>query len=229
MATPVALNTTFLKSDIITGMDAYPIQRFPAGAGGAGRVVVQTATVNLSATLATTTSVRLVRIPSSAIVKSVKMGIDYQVVTTFTGIVGLLFSDQNDSTTAPNQGQTLQFSSACFVAGASGAGLAMTTTLSGVMLDVTYKADLNVSTYSDGVYVPSASEMPIWLAITQGGPAPQTPGAWAGTGATSLTTSPSYQLSADPGGFFDVYFQPTVTLSATGTVQLTTEVTYITT
>ena len=234
MTTPVTLPTSFVLSDVITGMDANPNVRFSAGQGGAGRVVIQSSTINVSATLATTTGLRLVRIPSNSIVKAVKIGIDLAVgtATSAVAVFGLLFSDnQYDGTTAANTANANQFSSACFAA-TTGAGYSLGAALVnavGLMKDITYQAALGVTTFTDGFYVPSASEMPIWLAITQGGPSPQTPGAWAGTGATSLSTSPSYQLSADPGGFFDVYMQPTTTFSIAGAFQLTTEVTYITT
>lgn len=234
MTTPSTLPTSFVKSDIITGMDGTPFQRYSAGQGGAGRVVIQTSTVNVSATLATTVGVRLVRIPTNAIVKAVKIASDTTALTATSAVAvfGLVFSDNvNDGTSSANVNNAAQFSSGCFAATTS-AGFSLGAALVnivGVFLDITYKANLGISTFTDGVYVPSASEMPIWLAITQGGPSPQTPGAWAGLGATTLTTSPSYQLSADPGGFFDVTMQPTTTFNISGPFQLTTEVTYVTT
>lgn len=234
MTTPITLPTSFTKSDIVTGMDAYPSVRFPAGQGGAGRVVVQTATVNVSATLASTVGVRLVRIPTNSIVKSVKIGTETAGLTATSALIalGLVFSDNvNDGTPPALAASATQYSSACFAATTSAGytlGAALVNT-HGLMLDVTYKALLGASTFTDGIYVPSASEMPIWLAITQGGPSPQTPGAWAGLGATSLSTSASYQVSSDPGGFFDVYFVPTTAFNISGAFQLTCEVTYITT
>ena len=235
MTTPSTLPTSFTKSDIITGMDGTPSSRYSAGQGGAGRVVIQTATVAVSSTLATTVGLRLVRIPTNAIVKAVKLGTDNGTAVTATSAVatiGLVFSDNaNDGTSYLNTVNAAPFSCGAFAA-TTGAGYTLGAALvniAGLMKDVTYQACLGVSTFTDGFYVPSASEMPIWLALTQGGPSPQTPGAWAGYGATSLSTSPSYQLNSDPGGFFDVFLQPTTTFNISAGFQLTCEVTYITT
>ena len=231
MTTPLTLpaSTSITLSNIITNLDNTPPSRDTAGQGGGGRSVIVTGVAAVSATLATTAGVRLVRIPSNAIVKSVKVGLDINglTFTTLTGCLGLVFSDNYLDGTGFNYNNTLQYSCGCFAATTS-AGFDFTAA-KGNMLDVTYKADLGVSTFTDGIYVPSASNMPIWLAITQGGPGPQTPGVWAGYGATSLSTSPSYHLSADPGGFFDVFFQPTTQNNVSALFQMTCEVSYTTT
>lgn len=229
MTTPATYPTSFVKSGVITGWDATPNARPSAGQGGPGRLVSAWGTALISATQATTAATRLVRIPSNAIVKTVKVGFDLNgaTVTTLTGVIGLLFSDApSDGTSAYQQGLGAQFSSACFAA-TTGAGFDLHTVGSNAMVDVTYTAAVGVSTYTDGFYVPSASGMPIWLAITQGGPAPQTDGAWAGWGATSLSTSPSYQLASDPGCYFDIYWMPTTISSISKALQMTCECTYV--
>lgn len=231
MTTPLTLpaSTSITLSNIVNDLDSTPPVRDTAGMGGAGRTVIVTGVAAVAAALATTAGVRLVRIPSNAIVKSVKVGLDINglTFTSLTGALGLVFSDNYLDGTGFNYNNAKQYSCGCFAATTS-AGFDFTAA-KGNMLDVTYKADLGVSTFTDGIYVPSASNMPIWLAITQGGPGPQTPGAWAGYGATSLSTSPSYQLSADPGGFFDVFYQPTTTTNVSAIFQMTCEVTYTTT
>ena len=233
MTLPLTLpaSTSITLSTGITNLDSTPPLRGTAGTdNGAGRVVISTGIAAVPAALATTAGVRLVRIPSNAIVKAVKVGLDINglTFTTLTGALGLVFSDNQFDGTTFNYNNANPFSSGCFAATTS-AGFDFTAA-KGNMLDVTYKADLGVSTFTDGIYVPSASDMPIWLAITQGGPGPQTPGVWGGYGATSSATGTnSYQLSTDPGGYFDVFFQPTTTTNVSAIFQMTCEVTYITT
>ncbi len=233
MTTPLTLpaSTSITKSTQVTNLDASPIVRDTAGQGAPGRLVTVTGNFSIPAALATTAGIRMVRIPSNAVVKSVKFGFELAgslTATTLIGCVGLVFSDTtNDGTSLVNTLNAKQFSCGCFAATTS-AGFDLHTVAADIMLDITYKAQVGVSTFTDGIYTMSASNMPIWLALTQGGPAPQTQGAWAGYGATSLSTSPSYQLSQDPGVFFDVFFQPTTTTNLSAAAQGVCEVTYFT-
>lgn len=216
--------TSATKSDVIAGLDASPFQRFQAGQGGAGRVVIANAVASIASTQATTVATRLIRLPSNAIIKKVELVIEAGggTITTLTGALGLLWSDNaNDGTPATYVGSLTPASSACFASALAMAGFT-------AMTDVTYK-NVTGNSVTDGFYVPSASEMPIWLALTQGGPSPQTPGAWAGFGAVTLSTNALYQLSADPGGFFDLFFQATTTTSLSAAMNVTTQLTYVTT
>lgn len=222
--------TSALYSVTVAGLDPNQnsgfVTRPTAGQGGAGRLVVATGTVLFAATTATTVATRMVRIPSNAIVKSVAFALDLAggTATTLTGATGLLFSDNAlDGTSIINAGSLTPYSSSFFTATTAMAGYTTSFT------NVTYLNSAGNSA-TDGYNVPSSSTLPIWLAVTQGGPGPvQTPGAWAGTGATSLTTSPSYHVGVDPGGFFDVFFQPTTTTSLSAAMNFTCEVTYVTT
>lgn len=215
--------TSATKSTVITNLDASPQVRASAGQGAPGRLMAAWGTAGITATQATTVATRLVRIPSNAIVKSVQVCIELAggTATTVTGNMGLLFSDNSnnlDGTPQGNQGSLTPFSSACFMYQKA---LAAVLTLT----DVTFHNAAGNSC-TDGFYVPSAAGAPIWQALTQGGPYPQTAGTWAGLGATSLSTAPSYQLSADPGGFFDVFFQATTTTNISATMQMTCLVEY---
>lgn len=222
--------TSALYSTVVSGLDPTQnsgfVTRPTAGQGGGGRVVTATGTVLFAATTATTVATRMVRIPSNCIVKAVKFALDLAggTATTLTGATGLLFSDNAlDGTGIINAGSLVPYSSSFFTATTAMAGYTTAFT------DVTYLNSAGNSA-TDGYYVPSASTLPIWLAVTQGGPGPtQTAGAWAGTGATSGSTIPSYHLGVDPGGFFDVFFQPTTTTSLSAALNFTCEVTYITT
>lgn len=217
-----AAPTSAVLSTQITAQDGAPFGRLTAGAGGAGLQATAAGTALISATLATTVAVRLVRIPTSALVKKVEIIIELNgaTVTTLTGAIGLLWSDNSqDGTPAIDAGSLTPASSSCFAATLAMAGYTLT------WHDVTFQNAAGNSA-TDGFYVPSASIMPIWLALSQGGPGPQTPNAWAGLGATSLSTAPLYQLSADPGGFFDVFFQPTTTTSMSAAVNMTCQVAY---
>ena len=217
--------TSAVKSDIITGLDATPFSRFTAGQGGAGRVAVQSCVANIGATQATTVAMRLLRIPTNAILKKLEVVLELAggTATTLTGALGLLWSDNsNDGTPANYVGSLTPASSSAFAATLAMAGYTLT------WHDVTFQ-NVAGNSATDGFYVPSASEMPLWLALTQGGPAPQTPGAWAGLGAVSLSTNALYQLNSDPGGFFDVFFQATTTTSLSAAMNFTAQATYITT
>lgn len=218
-----AAPTSATLSTVITNLDASPQVRASAGQGAPGRDIVAWGTASISATQATTVATRLVRIPSNAIIKLVEICIELNggTATTVTGNLGLLFSDNTlnlDGTGPLNVGSLTPFSSACFMYQKALAAVVTPT-------DVTF-GNAAGNSCTDGFYVPSASGAPIWQALTQGGPFPQTAGTWAGLGATSLSTSPSYQLSADPGGFFDVFFQATTTTSISAPMQMTCRVTY---
>ena len=217
-----AAPTSTTKSDIITGLDATPASRYTIGQGGAGRVVIASAVASIAATQATTVATRFVRLPVESIIKKVEFVVEAAgaTMTTLTGAIGLLWSDNSFDGTSPLYvGSLVPAASACFMSATAAVGFTS-------MTDVTYK-NVTGNSVTDGFYVPSASEMPIWLALSQGGPSPQTPGAWAGFGAVSLSTAPLYQLSASPGGFFDVFFQATTTTSLSAACNVTMQVTYI--
>jgi hypothetical protein len=235
MTTPLTLPavTSQTKSSLITDLDAAPGVRDTSGRGGGARMVTAVGNFTIPAALATTAGIRMVRIPSDAIIKKVSFGFELAgtiTATTLIGCIGLVYSDNAmDGTGAVNVAQTKQFSCGCFAA-TTGAGFDLHSVAADVLLDVTYKAQVGVSTFTDGIFAMGASSMPIWLALTQGSPGPaQTVGAWAGYGATSLSTSPSYQLNQDPGCFFDVFFQPTSTTNLSAAAQGICEVTYVTT
>ncbi len=215
--------TSLTKSVEITAIDASPPTRYTAGQGGPGRNVSVCGHASITATQATTVGTRLVRIPSNAIVRSVKLCMELNggTATTVTGNVGLLFSDANDGTPLLNQGQLKPYSSCCF---------AYQVAFAAIVTPTEYAFNNAAgNSATDGFYVPTASIMPIWLALSQGGPGPQTDGAWAGLGATSLSSAPGYQLNLDPGGFFDLFFQPTTTTNISIAMYMFAEVTYTTT
>src|SRR5712671_5466667 len=119
MTTPLTLpaSTSITKSIQITNMDATPSQRDTAGQGGAGRLVVASGNFPIPLALATTAGIRMVRIPSNAIVKAVKFGVDSAggTLTTLTANIGLVYSDLSLDGTGPvNSAQTLQFSCGAF-------------------------------------------------------------------------------------------------------------------
>lgn len=220
-----AAPTSATKSTVITNLDASPFVRPAAGQGGKTRLVTAWGTAVITATQATTVATRLVRIPTNAIVKSVEIGIDLSggTVTTATGAIGLLWSDNTnnlDGTSAANAGSLTPAASACFAYQKAFASFTDT------LANCTFDSAKNQSSVTDGFYVQSAAGAPIWQALSQGGPFPQTAGTWAGFGAVSSSSAPLYHLSADPGGFFDVFFQATTTTSAAGSFQMTCFVTY---
>lgn len=221
-----AAPTSSVKSTIITGLDATPIVRPTYGQGGAGRNVIAKSTIQAGATDATTVAYRMVRVPTNSIIKTVRVSLELNggTATTFSGACGLLFSDTFDGTVNLNQGVLTPFSSACFAI-ASDAKATNT-----AWLDITFANAANGSSVTDGFYLPGSTDLPIWLAITQGSPGPlQTQGAWAGVGATSGSTMQSYHLTQDPGGFFDLFWQPSSTNSISKTMSFSMEVAYTTT
>lgn len=228
--------TTFTNSGLIAGIDNSPFVRSTAGQGASGRIVTQTAWVQLGATDATTVVYRMIRVPTFAVIKKVSVGIELNggTATTFTGSIGLYWSDagtQVDGTPAPYVGSATPASAAFFAYQLAMAGFTSATGLS----DVTFR-NVAGNSVTDGFYVPSASYQPLWLALASGGAQGVTSGVpknglngnFSGQGAVSSNTNPFYQISSDPGGMLDICINPTTTNSLSAAMYCTLEVSYVT-
>jgi hypothetical protein len=217
--------TTFTKSDLITELDALPQYRPVAGQGLAGRLMSAEAVVSVGATDATTVVYRMVRLPSYAIIKKVEhaLELDGGTATTFTGSIGLYWSDNTvntDGTPTLKVGSATAISASCF---AYQLACASHTPAAG-LTDVTFR-NVTGNSVTDGYYRPGMTNMPIWLALTSGENVPPAynsatnqpnnayTATFSGTGAISSTSNDWYKLTQDPGGMIDVCFNPTTTNS----------------
>jgi hypothetical protein len=200
--------TTFRLSNVLSGFDAQPIIRPTAGQGGPAELKSLMGTITVTNGDTSSFAYRMLRLPTNAIVRSLKVALD-AAATTFAGTVGLYFSDMaqpgGDGTNSLNQG--VVFSASFF---------AFTYDIhanAGSWADITFQ-NAGGNSATDGFYVPSASNQPLWQAVAQGGY--QSTKNFAGLGATSGSTQPGYHMAADPGGFFDIVWINTSTVSAAG-------------
>lgn len=207
MTAPVTAPTSATLSTLITGLDAVPVVRPNVGGGAFGRVQRIMSTITPTATQPITVLNRMLRIPSNAIVPKVSVCFDAVSTTTFTGNIGLWYSDLLDGTTQVNAGNLTPISSA-FFASAVAMGTLVTPT------EETFAAA--ALAFTDANYVPSQSNMPIWQAVANLLALQTTPvGAFTvATGPQPNFTTPSaggtvYVRSTDPGGFFDIGVQLT--------------------
>ena len=224
MTAPDTAPTSSVKSSIITNLDASPRVITTSGAGATGRYVRRIGVYTPAAAQATSVLARLVRIPSNAVVQSVAVLFDASV-TTFTFNCGLWFSSNtNDGTSQGNAGNLTAISSAFFAYQIVGAGFynaqsgaaghttnptdGTTIQMADTFVDITFANAGGAMT--DGQYLPSNSNLPIWQAVYNNLLLQGTNGANAVGAFTSATGV--FSVTTDPGGFFDVCIQ----LHATG-------------
>ena len=206
--------TTFTKSNIITNLDASPVVRGGAVSNwGPGRLVRKMGMIVPGITDATTVVYRMVRVPSNACIQRVAVGFDNiagGAITTFTGNVGVYFSDStSDGTSVGNVGSTTAISDSFFAY-----ELAMATFFYVVgtdpsntiglfaPVDITFQ-NSSGNSVTDGYYLPSLSYLPLWKAMNTG----------SNTGAAGVTTGGASTMTSDPGGYFDICFHATTTTS----------------
>ena len=230
MTAPATAPTTSVKSTVITNLDASPLVRANAGSGSFGRVQRNVGIAALAINAATSTLTRLVRIPSNCIVQSVKLILDTAPSTSLQGALGLWYSDSTgDGTSAVNQGNLTAISSAFFMPSTvittwNTVNVATVTT-AGAPVDVTF---MNIAgAYTDGQYIPSQCQNPIWKAVANSLALQTTPvGAFTNSAIdthfqTASAGASVYVRSDDPGGYFDICYQETVTGVNTGAVNIT--------
>lgn len=229
--------TTFHQGYPNIALNNSPVARPSAGAGAPGRSASQLGIVQIASGAGTSDYYRMARIPTNAIVEKVALALelDGATATTWTVNVGLYWSDApagNDNTNqnygGPTNGDTAI--DAQFFAHQVAAN-AFTT-----FNDITFQ---NQSGAGSAVtfYVPTASFQPLWMAISAGGfqgfdstltwlPKGPWDSNWGGEGAMSTTTSPLYQIGADPGGMLDIVVNPT-SVSISGAMTMALRVDYI--
>src|SRR6266849_3069695 len=167
MTAPVTAPTTAVKSNVIANLSATPVVRSSSHAAGPGRLLRMSSTITPSATQATSVLARMVRVPSDAVIQKVAVIFDLCSAMTFTGDIGLWYSDANDGTGILNQGNLTAISSAFFASVLAmgtfaynpGTNPANVIGLS-APVDVTFAA--SSLAFTDANYVPSQSVTPIW-------------------------------------------------------------------
>lgn len=234
MTTPATAPTSSAKTTVITNLDAQPIVRPAGGPYNMSRLQRIIGTITPGASQATSVLSRLVRIPSNGIIQRVAILLD-AAATTLTGNVGLWYSDSAyDGTSIINQGNLTAISSsffayelvmAAFYPAQSGAAGHATEPGDGTVVqlgqgpvDITFANAGGALT--DGQYLPSQSNFPIWQAVANSLALQTTPvGAFTNSTQTNVFNTASaggsvYVRSVDPGGFFDICLQ----LTSTGSV-----------
>jgi hypothetical protein len=207
----------------ITALNATPGTRKTAGQGGTGTIVCNEGFAVAPINMPITNFLPLVRIPTNCIVKKVELLVDSYPSTSLTLSVGLTFSNGGSGATVgatagvsgfpdgtpaaylSEYSTTAQTSALSQVVSFSFFALnyAVTTTAPvGGAIDVTFLNGVaGGNSVTDGFYVPSASNKPLWQALSAGGIG----GLGAATGATSATVGNAFTTcQTDPGGFFDV-------------------------
>ena len=239
MTSPATAPTTSTgASKTIVNLDAQPQVRASAGGGAPSRVIMQYGTAVLAINAATSNLVRLVRIPSNAIVTRVRLILDTAPSTSLTGSLGLWYSDasnETDGTSLINAGNLTAISSAFFMPATVittwNTVATATVTNASAPVDVTFA---NIAgAYTDGQYIPSQAYLPIWQAVANSLALQTTPvGAFTKSAIDSNFGTASaggsvYVRSVDPGGFFDICYQETTTGVNTGAINLTCFVEYV--
>jgi hypothetical protein len=238
MASSAAPTTNLIKSALITNLDASPIVRSSVGVVG-GVLQRYFATVTPAASQATSDLIRMVRVPSNAIIQSVRLLFDTEP-TTAAADVGVWYSDTTmDGTSVTN----VAFSTAATIYPISGAFFASAIDISDYFpsmtaafaqpsdgtnitpptwVDITFANATNANSVTDGFYIPSQSYLPLWQAMANSIALQTTPLA---NGAFIQTTQQphfntasggtAFVRSDDPGGYFDICVKYTTTGSVT--------------
>ncbi len=210
--TPVTAPTSAVATAVITSLDATPAVRTTAGQGAPAIGYRILGTNSFSINQATTVLTRFVRIPSNAVISSVKVVLDAAPSTSLIGNWGLWFSDALDGTSTSNKGNLTAISS-CFFADT----ITFTTFNVGVTtpfapVDITFGN--SGGTNYDGVYLPSRAIQPVWQAVYNSLVGLTT----NATGAFTTASGQHYiggnvpdSTMGDPGGYFDICCQLTST------------------
>lgn len=228
----------------IINLNKTPALRQSAGQGGLSPLYVVDGFAVAPINMPITNFLPLVRVPTNAIVKKVELLLDTYPSTSLTLSVGLTFSNGGsgaavgatptsgvpDGTSVANLSQystTAQTSAISQVVSFSffalNFGVTTSLPLGGVM-DLTFHNGIaGGNSVTDGFYVPSASDQPLWQALSVGGIG----GLGKATGATSATVGNAFTTcQSDPGGFFDVCVASNTVGVNTSAVNLGLRVTY---
>lgn len=229
----------------IVNLNATPSVRATAGQGGVAHAFINEGFAVAPINFPITNFLPLVRIPTLAIVKKVELLFDTYPSTSLTLSIGLTFSNGGagalvgaspvsgfmDGTPPSNMSvysttaQTAVLSQVVsFSFFALNFAASTTLPLSGVM-DVTFLNGLaGGNSVTDGFYVPSASNKPLWQALSAGGIGGL---GKATTGAASATVGNAFtSCQSDPGGFFDVCVGSNTVGVNTSAVNIGCRVTY---
>ncbi len=182
--------TSLLDSPSITNLDLIPAFTPTTGQGGPTYVRELNDWVTALSADSTSSVYKIVRVPTNAIIKQVKLW--SAVASAGAADINVCFSDAtNDGTTTANQGTIVQ------VGGSNnklfGSATALTSVAAGGV-DITFA----------NTYTQALKNLPLWAAL-----AVLMNAATAGTGFTD-----------DPGGFFDLQLNVTTQITTGGIIAL---------
>jgi hypothetical protein len=206
-------------SNQIVKLSATPPVRLTAGQGGASMNNIITGYGLAPVNMPTTNFLPLVRIPSNAIIKKVDLMVDVAPSTSLTGSLGLCFSNVLDGTSPPNL--SVYALTAAVPAVVSQSFFLYQTAIQTYTkwTDVTF-GNATGNSVTDGYYVMSASNQPVWQALSNGG-ASNLGQATSGAAPGAFTS-----CQTDPGGFFDIVWFETTTGVNTAAVNVGVQVSY---
>lgn len=136
-----------LKSSVITNLDATPIIKPSAGAGGPGRAVTTVGIAGPTTDAATTGGIlRMVRVPSNCFLYNISL-CQKAATTTASFDMGLYYSDSTtDGTTPANQAAVINDQ------------------LFGTAIDTHLLINWTSNTFEAGTYTPDKALQPLWQA-----------------------------------------------------------------
>lgn len=229
----------------IVSLNANPSVRKTAGQGGRSILYSDEGFGVAPINFATTDFLPLVRVPTLAIIKKVELMADTWPSTSLEIDIGITFSNGGsgalvgaspasgfmDGTQPSNMSEystTAQTSIISSVVSFSffAYNYSLSTSLpANGIVDLTFQNGIaGGNSATDGFYVPSASNQPLWQALSVGGIGglgKATAGPTSGTVGNAFAT-----CQTDPGGFFDICIASSVTGVNTAAVNLGLRVTY---
>jgi hypothetical protein len=206
----------------IVQLDSTPPVRLTAGNGGQVKTFVITGSATAPVNMPTTNFLPIVRIPTNSVVHKVEIALDTAPSTSLTGSIGLTFSDAFNAS-PPGDGTQGQYASTYALTSATPSIVSQSfffyqaaiTSYVGLWTDVTFQ-NYTGNSVTDGFYVPSASILPLWQALTTG----------IGKATSGASPGAFTSCATEPFGFFDVVWFETTTGVNTSAVKISLRVTY---
>ena len=206
----------------IVKLDANPPVRL-TGWGGVSATVIGSALAPIN--MPTTNFLPIIRVPTNCIVQKLEISLDTAPSTSLTGSIGLTFSDAYNQFPG-GDGTPANYASTYKVSGASPSIVSQSfffyqaaiTTYHGFWQDITFQNNTGNSV-TDGFYVPSACNQPLWQALSVGSNINGNSNLGAATSGAAPGAFSSCQT--DPGGFFDICWFETTTGVNTSAVMIT--------
>ncbi len=184
------MGTSLLKSLPITNLDAIPVIPMTIGEGAPGFITVIDGSVSPVSADDTNSRYRLLRFPSNAKVKDLKIW--STILTAGAADIDIAYSDSTSDGTQQSLA-TLANPVVLITAGADNKLFGAAKTL--FVASATFPLITTVTDPFQGTFTAPMMDIPMWQ---------------------NLVTLGATQFSADPGGFFDIYVRVTTAITTGG-------------